>query len=103
MGDHGDVASAHRNEQPDDRIRDQRPASSILLPSPSACDRGQTTRRSSLALGRNHQPRWNGCVRCHCSMDLAQATIGPGMAVFSGFQRVVENDGSDMSVKTASR
>ena len=34
-------------------------------------------------------------------VDLAQATIGPGMAVFSGFQRVVENDGSDMSVKTA--
>ncbi|SMO49307.1 hypothetical protein SAMN06266982_1046 [Propioniciclava tarda] len=34
-------------------------------------------------------------------VDLAQATIGPGMAVFSGFRQVVENDGSDMPVKTA--
>ena len=31
----------------------------------------------------------------------AQATLGPGMGIFSRYQRVVENDGSDMSVKTA--
>lgn len=34
-------------------------------------------------------------------VDLAQATIGPGMAVFSRYSRVVEADGSSMSVKTA--
>lgn len=34
-------------------------------------------------------------------VDLAQATIGPGMAVFSRFSRVLESDGSPMSVKTA--
>lgn len=34
-------------------------------------------------------------------VDLAQATIGPGMAVFSRYSRVVEADGSDMSVRTA--
>ncbi len=34
-------------------------------------------------------------------VDLAQATIGPGMAVFSRYARVVEADGSDMSVRTA--
>lgn len=34
-------------------------------------------------------------------VDLAQATIGPGMAVFSRYSRVVESDGSSMSVKTA--
>lgn len=34
-------------------------------------------------------------------VDLAQATIGPGMAVFSSYARVLEADGSRMSVKTA--
>lgn len=34
-------------------------------------------------------------------VDLAQAAIGPGMAVFSRYARVVEADGSDMSVRTA--
>lgn len=34
-------------------------------------------------------------------VDLAQATIGPGMAVFSRYARVVEADGSDMTVRTA--
>ena len=34
-------------------------------------------------------------------VDLAQAAIGPGMAVFSRHSRVVEADGSDMSVRTA--
>jgi putative DNA methylase len=34
-------------------------------------------------------------------VDLAQAVIGPGMAVFSRYARVVEADGSEMSVRTA--
>ncbi|WP_046529476.1 DUF1156 domain-containing protein [Cellulomonas sp. FA1] len=34
-------------------------------------------------------------------VDLAQATIGPGMAVFSRYARVVEADGSVMTVRTA--
>ena len=34
-------------------------------------------------------------------VDLAQAAIGPGMAVYSSFSRVTEADGSDMSVRTA--
>lgn len=34
-------------------------------------------------------------------VDLAQAAIGPGMAVFSGFSRVVESDGSLMGVRKA--
>lgn len=34
-------------------------------------------------------------------VDLAQSVIGPGMAVFSRFSRVVEADGSAMSVRTA--
>lgn len=34
-------------------------------------------------------------------VDLAQSAIGPGMAVFSSFERVLEPDGSPMSVRTA--
>ena len=34
-------------------------------------------------------------------IDLAQASIGPGMSVFSRFSRVIEADGSEMTVRTA--
>ncbi|HLI55616.1 MAG TPA: hypothetical protein VKY26_01160 [Actinomycetota bacterium] len=34
-------------------------------------------------------------------VDLAQAAIGPGMGVFSSYAKVVEADGSTMSVRTA--
>ena len=34
-------------------------------------------------------------------VDLAQAAIGPGMAVFSRYARVLETDGSPMTVRTA--
>lgn len=34
-------------------------------------------------------------------VDLAQAAIGPGIAIFSGTSRVLEVDGSDMTVRTA--
>ena len=34
-------------------------------------------------------------------VDLAQATIGPGMAIYSRYSKVVEADGSPMQVRTA--
>lgn len=34
-------------------------------------------------------------------VDLAQAAIGPGMAIFSRYSKVIEADGSPMSVRTA--
>ncbi|MGH3766055.1 MAG: DUF1156 domain-containing protein [Pseudonocardiaceae bacterium] len=34
-------------------------------------------------------------------VDLAQAAIGPGMAVFSRYGKVIEADGTDMTVRTA--
>ena len=34
-------------------------------------------------------------------VDLAQAAIGPGMAVFSRYSQVLESDGTPMSVRTA--
>ena len=40
--------------------------------------------------------------RCHVApVDLRQAAIGPGMSIYSGFDRVVEADNSRMSVQTA--
>ena len=35
------------------------------------------------------------------AVDLAQAAIGPGMAVFTRYSKVIESDGSPMSVRTA--
>ncbi len=34
-------------------------------------------------------------------VDLAQASIGPGMAIYSRYRRVLESDGSPMRVRTA--
>ena len=34
-------------------------------------------------------------------VDLAQASIGPGMAIYSRYRRVIESDGSAMRVRTA--
>jgi putative DNA methylase len=34
-------------------------------------------------------------------VDLAQAAIGPGMAVFSRYKKVIESDGAQMRVRTA--
>ena len=34
-------------------------------------------------------------------VDMAQAAIGPGMSIFSRYQKVLEADGSPMSVRTA--
>jgi putative DNA methylase len=66
---------------------------------------GQTTRRGFVASLRRELPEALEKLRqaAIAPVDLTQATIGPGMAVFSSFTRVVENDGSDMSVKDALR
>ena len=78
-------------------------SSIVLVLRPRHETAGQTTRRGFLAALKRELPAALERMRegAIAPVDLAQATIGPGMAVFSGFQRVVENDGSDMSVKTA--
>lgn len=78
-------------------------SSIVLVLRPRHKAASQTTRRGFLAALKRELPRALEKMRegAIAPVDLAQATIGPGMAVFSGFQRVVENDGSDMSVKTA--
>ena len=78
-------------------------SSIVLVLRPRHETAGQTTRRGFIAALKRELPAALERMRegAIAPVDLAQATIGPGMAVFSGFQRVVENDGSDMSGKTA--
>ena len=78
-------------------------SSIVLVLRPRHATAGQTTRRGFIAALKREMPAALERMRegAIAPVDLAQATIGPGMAVFSGFHRVVENDGSDMSVKTA--
>ena len=78
-------------------------SSIVLVLRPRHASAGQTTRRGFLAALKRELPGALEEMRqgAIAPVDLAQATIGPGMAVFSRYQRVVENDGSDMSVKTA--
>lgn len=79
-------------------------ASSIVLACrPRRENSVATTRRAFVAALKSELP---GALRDLLSgdvapVDLAQAAIGPGIAVFSRFSRVREADGSDMSVKDA--
>lgn len=80
-------------------------SSIVLVLRPRHETAGQTTRRGFLAALRRELPDALEKLRqgAVAPVDLTQATIGPGMAVFSSYTRVVENDGSDMSVKSALR
>jgi putative DNA methylase len=79
-------------------------ASSIILvcyPRPEAAQ--ITTRKDFLSSLKKELPRalrnlQKGNI---APVDLAQAAIGPGMAVFSRYKKVLETDGSAMRVRTA--
>lgn len=79
-------------------------ASSIVLACrPRPNDAPTTTRRAFVAALKSELPEalrtlMQGAI---APVDLAQAAIGPGIAVFSRYSRVREADGSDMSVKDA--
>lgn len=79
-------------------------ASSIVLALRPRRETAQaTTRRGFIAALKATLPQalaemQQGAI---APVDLAQATIGPGMAVFSSYARVLEADGAQMSVKTA--
>ncbi|WP_292774305.1 MULTISPECIES: DUF1156 domain-containing protein [Microbacterium] len=79
-------------------------ASSIVLACrPRPTDAPSTTRRAFVAALKSELPEalrtlMQGTI---APVDLAQAAIGPGIAVFSRYSRVREADGSDMSVKDA--
>ncbi|MDA8317109.1 MAG: DUF1156 domain-containing protein [Actinomycetota bacterium] len=78
-------------------------SSIVLVCRPRAVDAGITDRKGFLAALKASLPRalrelQEGNV---APVDLAQAAIGPGMAVFSRYAKVVESDGSPMRVRTA--
>lgn len=79
-------------------------ASSIVLACrPRAPDAPETTRRDFLMALKQELPLairtlQEGSI---APVDLAQAAIGPGMAVFTRYSRVLEADGSPMRVRTA--
>ncbi|GAB06337.1 DUF1156 domain-containing protein [Gordonia amarae] len=78
-------------------------SSIVLVLRPRHQTANPTTRRAFLAALRRELPAALEHVRqgSIAPVDLTQAIIGPGMAVFSNYARVVENDGTDMSVKAA--
>jgi putative DNA methylase len=79
-------------------------ASSILLACrPRGEDAGTPDRRAFLAMLREELPvRLKELQQGNIApVDLAQAAIGPGMAVLSRHRRITEPDGSAMRVRTA--
>jgi putative DNA methylase len=79
-------------------------ASSIVLAlRPRPEDAPTTDRRGLIAALHNELPDalrklQQGTI---APVDLPQAAIGPGMAVFSRYAKVIENDGSTMTVRSA--
>ena len=79
-------------------------ASSIVLicrPLPDNAEK--TTRRDFVSTLRRELPASLQLLQKGniAPVDLAQAAIGPGMAVFSRFRNVLESDGNPMRVRTA--
>lgn len=66
-------------------------------------DAPQTTRRNLIAaLRRELRPALQKLQNSNIApVDLAQSAIGPGMGVFSRYRRVLEADGTVMSVRSA--
>jgi putative DNA methylase len=78
-------------------------SSIVLVCRPRPIDASKITRRQFLTELKRQLPQalktlQQGNV---APVDLAQASIGPGMSVFSQYAAVLENDGSPMRVRTA--
>lgn len=78
-------------------------SSIVLVCRPRPKDAGVASRRDFLAALKRELPEslrnlQKGNI---APVDLAQAAIGPGMAVFSRYARVLETDASPMGVRTA--
>jgi len=78
-------------------------SSIVLVCRPRRADAPFTTRRDFLnALKRELPKALKNLQRGNIApVDLAQAAIGPGMAVFSRYSKVLESDGTPMRVRTA--
>jgi putative DNA methylase len=78
-------------------------SSIVLVCRPRPKDAPMTTRRDLVSSLRAELPAALRTLE-HANIppvDLAQAAIGPGMAIFSRYSKVVEADGSAMTVRTA--
>jgi putative DNA methylase len=78
-------------------------SSIVLVCRPRSTDAGITTRKDFVSCLKRELPEalrtlQHGNI---APVDLAQASIGPGMAVFSRYSKVLEPDGSPMRVRTA--
>jgi len=78
-------------------------SSIVLVCRPRSADATMATRREFVATLKEELPAalaklQHGNI---APVDLAQASIGPGMAVFSRYAKVLEADGSPMTVRTA--
>lgn len=78
-------------------------SSIVLVCRPRPVDAPMTTRKDFLAaLRRELPPALRHLQEGNIApVDLAQASIGPGMAVFSRYSRILETDAKPMTVRTA--
>jgi putative DNA methylase len=78
-------------------------SSIVLVCRPAYADAPVTTRRDFLSRLRNELPDALKALQHGniAPVDLAQASIGPGMAIFSSYAKVVEADGQPMTVRAA--
>lgn len=78
-------------------------SSIVLVCRKRPADAPQTTRRGFIAkLKRELRPALQKLQRSNIApVDLAQSAIGPGMGVYSRYDRVLEADGSAMTVRSA--
>ena len=78
-------------------------SSIVLICRPRSEQSGITTRREFINCLKSEFPNALENLKQGgiAATDLAQAAIGPGMAVFSRYSKVMEADGSPMTVRTA--
>ncbi|ULB48222.1 hypothetical protein H4N54_05855, partial [Limnospira fusiformis KN01] len=78
-------------------------SSIVLVCRPRGENAAKTTKRKFLSELQNELPQalktlQEGNI---APVDLAQASIGPGMAIYSKYSEVLENDGSKLTVRSA--
>ena len=78
-------------------------SSIVLVCRPRSVDAGITTRGDLVVALKREMPEALRALQHGniAPVDLAQASIGPGMAVFSRYAKVLEPDGTAMRVRTA--
>jgi len=78
-------------------------SSIVLVCRPRPQDAPRTTRREFIMSLKQELPQAIRQLQHEniAPVDLAQAVIGPGMAIFSRYREVLEADGSPMTVRTA--